>query len=101
MTIEQQLADAVQSGAWYPILGLTITLVVTLFKRFQPLAFALLPTRLQWIPAVVLASLGSFAMSYEIGDRWLVAVIGAITAALTAIGAHHTAKRAAGSGTST
>lgn len=94
--MEQLLADAIHSGAWYPILGVAITIVVTLFKRFQPLVFAMLPTRWQWAPAALLASLGAFAVSYEQGDGWLVAVIGAVTAALTAIGAHHTAKRAVG-----
>jgi hypothetical protein len=100
MSVENQLADAIESGAWYPILGIVITGLVSLFKRFHPVVFALLPTRLQWIPAVVLAACGSFALSFETGDRWLVAVIGAFTAAATAIGTHHTAKRAAGAETS-
>jgi hypothetical protein len=94
--MEQELANAIQSGAWYPILGVSITLLVAIAKRLQPVWFGLIPTRWQWIPAIVIAALGSFTVAYENGETWLVAVIGAITAGLTAIGAHHTVKRVAG-----
>lgn len=89
----EAIRTAIDSGAWYTAAGLVITLLVTVWKRIQPAAFDLIPTRYQWIPAAALASLAAFATSFAAGDPWYMAVIGLLNAALTSIGAHHTVKR--------
>lgn len=94
--MEEELRQAFESRAWYPLAGIIITILLGVWKKLQPALFWRIPQRWQWVPALSVASLGAFVVAYQTGETWLVAVIQGLSAGLAAIGAHHTTKRVTG-----
>lgn len=96
------IVQSIQAHAWYPAAAGVITLLLALFRRIAPATWERLPRRWQWVPAVVLATLGAFVDGYAQGVPWRVALALAAYAALTAgaaaIGLVHVTKRVTGSG---
>lgn len=96
------IVQSIQAHAWYPAAAGVITLLLALFRRVAPATWDRLPRRWQWVPAVVLATLGAFADGYAQGVPWSVALALAAYAALTAgaaaIGLVHVTKRVTSSG---
>lgn len=97
-----QLIQAVQTRAWYAVAALALTLLIALWRMWQPKVWDKIPERLQWLPAVLLAAAGAFVAAWETGATWLEALVVAIYSALTtgtsAIGWAHTGKRLLGKG---
>ena len=97
------LVQAVQERSWYTVVAFAVFLLIAVTKRLGPKAWAWVPPRLQWAPAVVLAGAAAFVGAFQTGAAWpealSVAVYVAITGGGLAIGLHHTGKRIAGSGT--
>ena len=96
------IVQSIQAHAWYPAAAGVITLLLALFRRIAPATWDRLPRRWQWVPAVVLATLGAFVDGYAQGVPWRVALAlaayAALTAGMAAIGLAHAGKRVTGSG---
>jgi hypothetical protein len=93
------IIGAIEARAWYPAAGLGAMLLLRLARQVAPAAWARVPRRWQWLPVVVMAALAALADAYAGGATVEVAVAMVAYAALsamTAIGAHHTARRVGG-----
>ena len=97
------IVQSIQAHAWYPAAAGVITLLLALFRRVAPATWDRLPRRWQWVPAVLVATLGAFVDGYAQGAPWGVALAlagyAAVTAGLAAVGLVHVTKRVTGSGT--
>jgi uncharacterized membrane protein YhaH (DUF805 family) len=92
-----QLIQAVRDGAWYAVFGYAITLVIALWRIWQPSVWKRIPRRWQWAPALGLTGLTTFVAAWQLGVEPAHAVAVAVWAVLVggpaAIGMAHTAKR--------
>lgn len=99
------IVQSIQAHAWYPAAAGVITLLLALFRRVAPATWDRLPRRWQWVPAVVLATLGAFVDGYAQGAPWGVALAlagyAAATTGMAAIGLAHAGKRIGESGGTT
>lgn len=91
------IEKAVSERAWYPLAACVLTLVITLWRKAQPLVWERIPDRWQWVPATVLAGAGAF-VDAEVSGKALVTALcltfySLFAGAMTAIGIAHTAKR--------
>lgn len=94
------LLDAINEHAWLAVVGYGITIVLAIARKLGPKAWAGIPRRAQWVPAVVLAALAGAAEPLISGGTWqqaiAVAVYAGAVAGCVAVGALHTAKRLTG-----
>jgi len=101
MTEFDVVLHAIQARAWYPLAAALLTVLIGLWRKLQPNVWSRIPTRWQWLPAVLVAGGGGFIDAASHGATWVFAVVTAVYAMLsggvTAIGLAHTAKRVSGS----
>jgi hypothetical protein len=94
------IVQALQARAWYPFAAAALTVLVALWRRFQPLVWEKIPQRWQWVPVVFVAASGGFVHAEIAGSSLTVALTSAVYAlfsgAMTSIGIAHTYKRVAG-----
>jgi hypothetical protein len=95
------IKNAIDNHAWYPLIGILVTLVIAGWKRLGPSYLTgYVSRKYQWLPPVVVAALTGFADAQRSGELWWVALVlagyAAYTAGLSSIGLHHAAKRVAG-----
>ncbi len=102
-----RLIEAIQQRAWYPLVAYVLTIMIALWARWQPRLFepqgdkpAIIPTRVQWLPALVLAGAGAFVGAWSSGLSWQLAVgVTLYTMAVggpMSVGVHRIAKEASG-----
>lgn len=63
----EDLLTAIQSRAWYPIVGIALWLAMDLWKRLAPNLSAKIPDGWRWLPPVVVAAAGGFVDAYQSG----------------------------------
>jgi hypothetical protein len=94
------LVAALSARAWYPLAAALVTCVIQVLKLVTPTTWERLPRRWQWVPAVLLATLGAFAEAASAGEHWgtavALAVYGGITIGLASLGILHAGKRLGG-----
>jgi hypothetical protein len=102
-----KLIEAIQQRSYYPLAAYLLTILIAVWARWQPRLFepkggkgALIPDRLQWLPAVLLAGAGAFVGAFASGLSWQLAIgVTAYTMAVggpMAVGVHRIAKETSG-----
>lgn len=91
---------ALEHKAWYPLAAALLTLLINLWKRLQPLVWDQIPTRWQWVPAVLVSGAGGFVHATltdaSLTTALAVAFYAMVSGGITAIGVAHTYKRISG-----
>lgn len=101
------LSDAIEAKAWYPLVAYAVALLIRIFRTWKPRLFeekdgkpAILPARIQWLPALLLAAATACVDGFASGYSWKITLILVIYAAATggvgAVGVHRVGKELAG-----
>lgn len=101
------LIDAIQARAYYPLFAFALTILIAIFARWQPRLFEpqgdkppIIPERIQWLPALLLAGATAFVGAWSSGLSWHMAVgVALYTMAVggpATVGVHRMAKEARG-----
>lgn len=94
------LIAAIQSRAWWPVVGLGAAVLLAALRTVLPVYWESIPTKWKPLPALVLVALAALADAYARGDTIPVAVsmvlLQVLTAWPTAIGAADAALRLSG-----
>lgn len=88
---------AFSERAWYPLAAALLTLVISLWRLWQPAVWDRIPEKWQWLPAVLVSTSGAFVDAETHGKTLLMALAmsgyALFSCAMTSIGILHTAKR--------
>lgn len=95
----QDIIQAIETRAWYPLAAMLITAAIALWRRVAPQIFERIPARWQWLPAVLLNAGAAFVEASQSGLAWSVALVMAVYAAMVggtvSVGTHRIAKESA------
>lgn len=94
------LIAAIQSRAWWPVVGLGAAVLLSALRTVLPVYWESIPTKWKPLPALVIVALAALADAYARGDTIPVAVsmvlLQVLTAWPTALGAADAALRLSG-----
>lgn len=73
-SILTELLNAIEARAWYPAIGLGITIVIALWRVIQPKVWDKIPAKYKPVPALILSALTAFVTAFFSGQPWKVAL---------------------------